>query len=118
MAITKCRECGGQVSTKAAACPNCGAPNPVGEATSNNAEISAPPKRKSATFKVVLIAIAVLWIIGTVAQMSAKRTSTQAAVQPVPNGSNPRIVKVVKDAGADSSPIVDRHDTSSLPSLR
>ena len=83
MAITKCRECGGQVSTKAAACPNCGAPNPVGEATSNNAKISAPPKRKSATFKVVLIAIAVLWIIGTVAQLSAKRTSTQAAVQPV-----------------------------------
>jgi predicted amidophosphoribosyltransferase len=26
VALTKCKECGGQVSTKAAACPHCGYP--------------------------------------------------------------------------------------------
>ena len=26
MALKKCRECGNEISTKAAACPNCGAP--------------------------------------------------------------------------------------------
>ena len=82
MAITKCRECGGQVSTKAAACPHCGATNPAGEAMPN-ATSSAPPKKKSSTLKMMLIVIAVLWIIGTVVQMSAKRTPTQATSNPV-----------------------------------
>ena len=27
MALEKCRECGGQLSTKARFCPHCGAPN-------------------------------------------------------------------------------------------
>jgi rRNA maturation protein Nop10 len=31
MALTKCRECGGEVSTLAQACPKCGAP--VGAST-------------------------------------------------------------------------------------
>jgi len=83
MAIIKCRECGGQVSTKAAACPHCGATNPAGEVAST-ARVAAPPKKKSSTLKIVLIAVGVLWLIGTVAQMSAKRTAgTQPAVQQV-----------------------------------
>lgn len=30
MAMTRCRECGENVSTEAAACPHCGATNPAG----------------------------------------------------------------------------------------
>ena len=82
MAITKCRECGGQVSTKATACPHCGATNPTGE-SAPIAKSGPPPKKKSSTLKIVLIVIGVLWLIGTIAQMNAKRTSPQPTVQPV-----------------------------------
>ena len=81
MAITKCRECGGQVSTKAAACPHCGAINPAGE-DAPALKGSAPSKKKSSILKTVLIVIGVLWIVGTVSQMSAERTSTQSPAQP------------------------------------
>jgi hypothetical protein len=84
MAITKCRECGGQVSTKAAACPHCGATNPAVEAAQANANNAVPPKKKSSTLKTVLIVIAVLWVIGTVAQLSAKRSTTQSTARSEP----------------------------------
>lgn len=42
MALEECRECGGQISTEAETCPNCGVPDPTGsggperQATSDN----------------------------------------------------------------------------------
>lgn len=67
MAIVKCRECGGQVSTTAAACPRCGAKVP----------------RRSNTGIVILGFFAVL-VIANVARScdeSAKREAAQKAAQ-------------------------------------
>ncbi len=86
MAITKCRECGGQVSTEALACPHCGAKNP-----SNTASQAQPATAKAtgmALWKKILIGFGVLWLIGTVAQLTAKRkdrpSEATAQVSPAP----------------------------------
>lgn len=42
MALTNCRECGGQVSTEATSCPHCGCPQPALEA-----EVRAGPELPS-----------------------------------------------------------------------
>ena len=49
MAITKCVECGGKVSTRATACPHCGAP-----AVSST---SASPSNKTPTWRWVVVAV-------------------------------------------------------------
>jgi len=51
MALARCRDCGKEISTDAAACPNCGAPPP------RKSDIQ--PKSFSGALKVVLISIGI-----------------------------------------------------------
>lgn len=63
MAITKCKECGGELSTKADVCPKCG----------------AKQKRPSGCLKVLLITLLVLIVIAIITPLlSNKGTSTQS----------------------------------------
>jgi len=39
MALVQCRECGQQISTEAASCPRCGAPNPTGYAVARQQQV-------------------------------------------------------------------------------
>lgn len=93
MAITKCRECGGQVSTEALACPHCGAKNPAKAAS--QAQPAPQNKPGMALWKKVLIGFGVLWLIGTVAQLTAKRkdrspetTSSVTPATPAPTATD------------------------------
>jgi len=42
MALTKCRDCGDQVSTEAPSCPHCGAPRPASVPAEASPAISSP----------------------------------------------------------------------------
>lgn len=58
MALTKCEECGRDVSTKAASCPGCGAPV---EAMAQASVQSVPPKKKGIGIgKAILVVVAAL----------------------------------------------------------
>ncbi len=61
MALTKCRECGGQVSTEATACPHCGAPvRPLSPA--QGAPRSAKRPRRTWPIIVATVVLLALWI--------------------------------------------------------
>jgi len=77
MALIKCRECGKDVSTEAAACLNCGAPPLPGAST-----VATGKPKKSQGFLGMLI----LAIVGTVAitqcsSKGAKKDETKSATQ-------------------------------------
>jgi len=48
MALTKCADCGHDVSTEAAACPNCGRPRSAAPSVAATAESSPPPSSSAA----------------------------------------------------------------------
>jgi len=70
MAITKCKECGAEVSTKAKECPKCG----------------APVKRKTSVVTWVAAIILGLWVIGHFASGPSTSTpvSNAAKIEPTP----------------------------------
>jgi|GEM_PF-2968125 len=55
MAIMKCRECLGQVSDQAGACPHCGAPV---------VKQKPPPKKLSKTDKILLVPLTLIFVLG------------------------------------------------------
>ncbi len=71
MALVKCRECGAQVSTQAAACPKCGAPPPQ------------PPRRTKPEVWAVAAALALIFIvaISSSSPTSQPPTREQATAQ-------------------------------------
>lgn len=78
MALKKCRECGGQVSTDAKTCPHCGATDPLG--TTRQATIGC--------LTVILIAGGVIWAFNSWNDSSQKATpdkATAAAVAVAPS---------------------------------
>ena len=78
MALKKCRECGGQVSTDAKACPHCGATDPLG--TTRQAAIGC--------LSVIVIAAGAIWAFNSWNDSSPKATPdkvTAAAVAPGPS---------------------------------
>lgn len=84
MAVMKCRECGGQVSTQAAACPHCGAPTAHPRATPATAGTT-----KVSGWIGVAVVIATIWVIwsfmggsngpGTTTAVTAASTTTVRA---------------------------------------
>ena len=85
MALTKCKDCGNEVSKKAASCPNCGAP-------------LKKAKRKTSTFTwLVLILIAlVVWVQSSNETSKIQQTTTQ------PTKAKPE-VKVVKKSSVSAA---------------
>ncbi len=86
MAIIACRECGHQVSTQAASCPNCGAPHAPA------AESDSPGRRVLRRTLLGLAALAVvataLWFMharfGSLAETALPWRTESAATRPVP----------------------------------
>lgn len=84
MAIVKCPECGKEISDSAVSCPNCGKPL---QHLSKVSSEPIPPKKKSGTFKKILIGIAVVFvgmivlgmIVGDDQKTSSSNTSQAAA---------------------------------------
>lgn len=67
MALIKCGECGREVSDKAAACPQCGAPVASALPPPAPAVIPPPPKKKSnhiGCLPTTIVIIATLWLVG------------------------------------------------------
>ena len=54
MALTYCRECGGEVSSEAVVCPHCGLENPSGPARTRTAEERAADDRELARSEAVV----------------------------------------------------------------
>lgn len=121
MAIVKCRECGGQVSTKAVACPHCGAVNPAEKQAALASGSSASPKKKSSTVKTVLIVVAVLWVIGTVANLSSERTSTRTAApapEPIAGLCNKQPLEIFPVGEKFESDALSRRTDANCPNAR
>ena len=60
MAITKCPDCGGKLSTDAAACPHCGRPSGGGAATSVGGQPAPDKKKESSPARAGCLVIVVL----------------------------------------------------------
>ena len=80
MALVKCDDCGHQVSTDAAACPNCGRPmkaapepTPAPPPTVVSASPPAAPKRSWFRRHKILTAILALIVIGAIGSRRFKR---------------------------------------------
>lgn len=73
MALAPCRECGGQVSTEAAACPHCGVPDP-----SREEEVTAQETPSGGSWDSRKIILAVLAIFGAAFLASQTFYSTDA----------------------------------------
>ena len=68
MAMTKCKECGVEVSTKAKECPKCG----------------APVKRKTSLVTWLVVALVGFWVIGYIARGPSTSTSSTSAAKSEP----------------------------------
>ena len=98
MALIKCRECGNPVSTEAAACPHCGAPQrPV-------AQQERPPQKQGVGFcgclTVAMIAVVIFWVIyryvqdsGTPPTTSSEQSSSTPAPAPPSDDADVLIAK-------------------------
>jgi len=84
MALTKCRECGGQVSTEAATCPHCGAPQSVATQTPS-AVTKSTYLRNFAVIVAAVLGVIILAIISLImfsASMAPAQTPAQSAPAP------------------------------------
>ena len=82
MAITKCRECAGKVSTDAACCPHCGV---IQIARQNVAASSKPVKSKTSFWRRVGLVLLALWIIGSISQLTLqKKPNPVSAAMSIP----------------------------------
>jgi hypothetical protein len=67
MALTKCKECGGEVSTRAAKCPHCG----------------SPAKKKTSIFTWLVVVLLLFWGIGYMSHDSSEiNTAAGGSAQP------------------------------------
>ena len=83
MAITKCRECAGKVSTDAASCPHCGVIQP---ALKDGAASSKPVKSKTSFWRRLGLVLLALWIIGSISQLALqKKPDSISAAKPIPS---------------------------------
>lgn len=73
MAIVKCKECGGEMSTKADACPNCG----------------AKLKRPSGCFQMILVVFLGFVALALIAPLVGKRDAAPASSTPSPRTVDP-----------------------------
>jgi hypothetical protein len=73
MALTKCRECGEQISTKAAACPKCG----------------AAPKKKTSLFTWLVVAFIGFAVLGSI---TGKNNSGGSSAVSAPAAADPEHV--------------------------
>lgn len=62
MALTKCRECGKQVSTEARTCPQCGVVDPAGTAAAAMASVMAAHQARSRRWKLGCAALPLLFV--------------------------------------------------------
>lgn len=103
MALKKCRECGSEVSTKAKACPHCGAVKPV--------------SRNSLLVMVIAVALLV-WFIG---DKAGDRRSTYSVTPPQPSPKAVAIAKVSledwgwRKGGFDNIMVIDGTIKNSSP---
>jgi hypothetical protein len=97
MALSNCRECKATVSTEAAACPHCGAPNPVKTDSSAPGEQMVPPPKD---YLLPTILISVLVVMGVVAY-ALLLESSPASSSPGPR-SAPPVPKAAPTAKVDS----------------
>jgi zinc-ribbon domain len=66
MALTKCKECGSEISDKAAACPKCGAPVPA-------------PRKKTGLLTWLVVGFLGLTLLGTIISNSSSNSTGNAA---------------------------------------
>ena len=94
MALVECKECGGQVSDKATACPHCGFPNPemsgdpppifVASAVEPQGADSPPVKKKTRGGCLILF-ILMLVLFGVISSLDTGKTSSHTStLQPQP----------------------------------
>ncbi len=74
MALIKCRECGKDVSTEAAACPSCGAPPSTTRAPTEEAASPPAEKKKAKKASLPVQIIGGLVVVGLVAMCSSNAT--------------------------------------------
>jgi predicted lipid-binding transport protein (Tim44 family) len=83
MALIKCRECGREVSDKAQACPNCGAPIASAGATSPGAGAAAAqahaPRAQSATGKGFLGCLGLLAVFALIGYLFPSKDSAHTS---------------------------------------
>jgi hypothetical protein len=92
MALTKCLDCGRDVSDQAPACPGCGRPIAAAQASAASAPSAAPqvPSKKTSGCAVgcatILVFLAILWFIGylTAPTPSGSRPTSGGVPQPAP----------------------------------
>lgn len=107
MALINCKECGEQVSTKAASCPKCGAP------------VSNKNKGPSGCMMVVLIIAGLIILLLFVGNASKKDESSES----VNIGTNPRAERQNKEADkvaevqARPVPVVNWHEETTKDSV-
>jgi zinc ribbon protein len=81
MALTKCRECGHDVSTEAVKCPNCGAPvKKLAETFIPAAQIPKPKKGPTGT-RLIIISLAVIGVLLLLAKLGSNPPDNQTSSQ-------------------------------------
>lgn len=82
MALIKCRECGNQVSTEAAACPHCGAPQKAAPPPVQPTVIvqhAPPPKKKIGFFSGCLLVIFLCMVFTAIVGSIVSNSTSQPA---------------------------------------
>lgn len=98
MAIVKCKECGGELSTKADACPKCG----------------AKQKRPSGCLKVVLILLLAIIALAIIAPLVSDKSTSTPGIAPTSTAAP----AVMTDPKTKVSPYVfDANDKKDFPKL-
>lgn len=97
MALAKCSECGGKVSTKAGACPHCGAPPPRPKPPEAPDSPASPASAGSSELgKLALVAFlivgafGIMWLVDQTADFNTSASVTGTGSDPAPVRSAPR----------------------------
>lgn len=77
MALAKCRECGGRVSTEAVSCPHCGANTPA--LIPNSPTKGLHPNAGMSRTKKVLLVLFAVYFVGVASQLVVKGTTSNTA---------------------------------------
>jgi Bacterial SH3 domain len=117
MALIKCPDCGGNVSTEAGACPHCGRPiGKSGSAPAAGATVSAKPKSTARLGCALLIMISGLMVCVAILNQNTEKTGTGRSSVPTRQGGDPgattgaadHFVYAKKEANIRSGPAIDR----------
>ena len=88
MALMACRECGQQVSTKAAACPHCGAPNPASDDRQAEPDRAAAENKRKGSLVGFAAFLAIAAVIAIIIETNTGNSPTNGQRPSVCGASN------------------------------